>query len=295
MASNATMDAQTAVDFLNFFEQHPLLTTLLALAACIGWVVKTDVLGFVSRRKRQRRADLLDTYEKLAAVGEVTDEERAFVVAELRASGEGLTSRSASVSRENATTQESSRARSRFASVVVRAADGVFSAYMGLFFLAMAATWVLSTALGFWMLAVSAGRPDFVLPGLLMGPGGFLGMLWLGPQLIREAAKDQPRVLEAVEWFERETEKATRFALAVALGAMICGACLGLVASAVFVVLEFGGLAGWSVGAVLALFGLALPVKTLVKLGYFGAERAPQPRGEMSAMDAIIRLSIARR
>ncbi len=72
------------------FSESPIFTVLFLLGLLgIVWLAKQGVLVVVARQKRQRRADIFDTYQKVKALDGLTEGDRASMLAELRDAGVG--------------------------------------------------------------------------------------------------------------------------------------------------------------------------------------------------------------
>lgn len=279
---------KTVEEVLALFEKHPAIMAVVAVASLAAWIVRTDALGFVSRRKRLRRGDVLETFQALVTSGGMSDEERASLRVALRESGEGL---NCGVSTDERLEVDELRHRqsiplsSPLAKLIVRVTDGFFSALVVLMMVSVVAGFVLFTAAGFWLLATSGGDGKAFLCGFFLGPGGVLYGMWLGPKVVRDVAKKHPRVLEALDWFERKTEKATKFGTEVALSVFTFGSGLYFLSCAVFVATESETLVGWSLAIALGLFGLAMPVRMSMKFfGLFGGDRRAEVGRECASV-----------
>lgn len=82
------------VDFKSIIEgvglgAAPWVVGLFLLWMAAKWAVKTDLLGWPARSRRQKRADLADSYEKMKAFGPISEAVRGRVYREMLLVAEG--------------------------------------------------------------------------------------------------------------------------------------------------------------------------------------------------------------
>jgi len=275
------MDAKSVEEALALFERHPTVTVLALMVLAATWAIKTDALGFVSRRKRQRRADVFDTLEKFKAAGTLTDEDLASLQMELREAGEGHLSRPAPAGdhAKEVSQGEPQILLPPMANAVGRVADAVLKVFVGLIVLGLLGSMVFLFVGCVWAV-VASGDPSMIFAGALFGPMALIGVAHFSGSLVRDLAKKFPRRLafavEGMDWLKRRTE------LVRGLGMLgfVAVLHLALVAMGAFITYEIAvesesalGLIGaLFVGAVTAAIAVKGVVEALAFLGVVGTD-----------------------
>jgi len=283
------MDLETVKGFWELLSTSPGLALLVVLAGLVTWAIKTDALGFVSRRKRQRRADVFDTYEKLASLGALTDEERVSVVAELREAGEGL--RGLSREPEPGGDKPEAEPEVQLPPVTkhtVRVADGVLSLFVGLLLAAMPLMFLGMTVLGLSMLATPGGGVQGVVVGLVMSVGGVWSAVKVGSGLLRDLAGKFPRrlrrVAEGLDWLGRRTQTVRTLGLLGFLGLGYLFVVVALSVATYSLAAESESFVGVTAAVGVGALTLAIAVKGMAKVLWFlgvfdSAEAQADPGG----------------
>ncbi len=280
-SSRRVMSVKTVEEYLAFFEEHPTLMVLVVLASIVAWVVRADVFGFVSRRKRQRQDDAYETYRRLDAMGGLSDDERASLIAEVRKTGEGL---SAAVLVEQDGEGEPDCAPEIHlpwvAEQAVRVADGVLFVFFGFLFVGMFAMSVVWFIGGLAMMVDFGGDLGKLATGLVCMVLGAL-MVWVfGGGVLRSLIEKFPRRLaflsEGLGRLALRTELARAFGQLAFLVVLHIVLVAGFFFIAYLIVAESDSTWAWAAAVPLGMFAVAIAVKSTTKalefLGVFDAD-----------------------
>lgn len=261
------------------FRESPLLGVLVAFLAAATWAVKVDALGFVSRRRRQRRADVFDTFEKLEAMGALTDKDRTSLQAELREVGDGLSRPGLPASHNAEDDDEPEVHLPPVARQTVQVADAVLSVFGTAMTVGVFGFFLFGGASLVWI-AVNSKDLTMGVMGLFIGPWLLLSAAGMLVDPLRAFAARYPHrlgfVVEGLDWWERRAQPAKSFGES----AFLVVAHLGLLGLGVFVSFqvasESGSMLGWVfavlIGAVTMAGAVKMATKALAFLGVFEVE-----------------------